>query len=149
MPALVSGTVHDRRESKRRGPWLFSLLSCALLLGAAPDEAARLRVSVPESLRVGDHVALVITLDLPAGELGPLLVTPRSQGEALEVVRGRLLLSDARDANARPLVFHVPAIARAPGQALVNVRALVYRCADGACEPLTLDTQTSVLVLPR
>jgi hypothetical protein len=128
--------------------WFCALAAC-FCLGAVPDATGALSVSVPDTLHVGDHVSLVLTLSLPEGQKGPILLTPRSQGDALEVVRGRLLHADARDPEIAPLVFDVPAIARAPGQAVVHVRALVYRCTDGTCEPLTLETRKTVLVLPR
>jgi hypothetical protein len=135
-------------ESKAACVWCSVLFAC-FCLAAAPDDRGSLSLMVPEALHVDDHVTLTLTLALPAGARGPLLVTPRSQGGALEVVRGRLLRSDARDASANPLVFELPVLARSAGQAVVSVRALVVRCADGRCEPLTLETRKSVLVLPR
>jgi hypothetical protein len=135
-------------ERKRARTWCTVLLAC-LCLAAAPAETGALSLSVPESLHVDDHVTLTLTLALPADARGPLLVTPRSQGSAIEVVRGRLLRSDARDASANPLVFELPVLARSAGQAVVSVRAQLVRCVAGRCEPVVLETRKSVLVLPR
>ena len=135
-------------ESRRARPWWGVLWAC-LCLAAAPAAEGALSLAVPDRLHVEDHVALTVTLELPGDARGPLLVTPRAQGSAIEVVRGRLLRADARDPAANPLVFDLPVLARSAGQAVVSVRALVYRCQDGMCEPVTLETRRNVLVLPR
>ncbi len=128
--------------------WCAGLFAC-LCLAASPAEPGGLSLAVPDALHVADHVALTLMLTLPRDATGPLLVTPRSQGGAIEVVRGRLLRSDAKDPGANPLVFELPVLARSAGQAMVSVRAQLVRCVNGRCEPLTLETRKSVLVLPR
>ena len=125
------------------------LVATWLCLGAAPAETGMLTVVVPETVHVDDHVALTLTLTLPSDARGPLLVTPRAQGSAIEVVRGRLMRSDAKDANGNPLVFELPVLARSAGQAVVSVRAQLVRCVAERCQPLVLETRANVLVLPR
>jgi hypothetical protein len=131
--------------------WLLgmSVVFACFCLAATPLDRGTLNVSVPEPIHVGDHASLTLTLHLPDGAKGPVLVTPRTQGSAVEVVRGRLLKSDAKDPGADPLVFELPMLARSAGQAVVSVRALVYRCDDAECDALTLEARKNVLVLPR
>jgi hypothetical protein len=126
---------------------LATVLLCWTGVGHAEDAA--LQVSVPRELHVGDHVSLLVMLTLPADAQGPLLLTPRSQGEALEVVRGRLLRADARDQKATPLAFDLPVVARVQGSAVLRVKVATFRCHDQQCEPLELEAQKTVVVLPR
>jgi hypothetical protein len=63
------------------------------------------------------------------------------------VVKGRLLRSDARDAQANPLVFELPVLARAPGSALIGVRLLAYLCEPG-CRAVEVEARANVMVLP-
>jgi hypothetical protein len=133
-----------------RSWWRLALVALALpLAGFAAADGVALSIAVPDPLRVGDHRALVLTLSLPADVATPLLVTPRGQGEALEIVRGRLLRADARDPAASPLVFDLPVVAQKPGTAVVRVRAAAYRCRDGQCQELEVEAVKTVLVLPR
>jgi hypothetical protein len=137
------------------GRIMRTTLGLALIAGAlvmAPHAAAdglALSIELPQALHVGDHRALVLTLDLPSDAAPPLLVTPRGEGEALEIVRGRLLRADARDPQASPLVFDLPIVAQKPGTAVVRVRAAGYRCREGACQELAVEAVKTVLVLPR
>ncbi|MFT3921153.1 MAG: hypothetical protein QM778_01330 [Myxococcales bacterium] len=129
------------------------LVGAVLLVGVAvPAQAtapaATLRVAEPRELQVGDRAALSVTLTLPAQAGAPLLLTQSVEGEALEVVRGRLLRSDARDPQASPLSFDVPVLARAPGTSIVRVHALIYLC-DAQCEAVEIEQRVSVRVLAR
>jgi hypothetical protein len=128
----------------------LALLVVSLLAAGFTGEAeVGLSIAVPEALRVGDHRALVLTLSLPPDVATPLLVTPRGEGEALEIVRGRLLRADARDPQGTPLVFDLPVVARQPGTAVVRVRAAAYRCREKQCRELEVEAVKTVLVLPR
>lgn len=139
-----------------------SLLAALLLALAAPGSAASqpsaapvtsagpsMRLSPPRELHVGEHARLELELLLPAGAAGPLLITPFHEGQALEVVKGRLLRSDARDPNARPLHFELPVLARTAGVARVGVRLLAYVCErEQRCRALQAETRADVVVLP-
>ncbi|MFK7985249.1 MAG: hypothetical protein AB8I08_04390 [Sandaracinaceae bacterium] len=82
---------------------------------------------LPGAVHVGDRLELTARIT-GAGEHAVLL-TPRSEGTAVEVVRGRLMRSDARDPSADVLEMGVPIVARAVGAAVVRVEVAGYRCA--------------------
>lgn len=130
---------------------LLSTLCFALALPVlvSADDAAQLTISPPAVLRVGDHVPLVLTLALPEDALGFVMLTPSSQGNALDVVRGRLLRADARNPEAKPLVFDLPVVAREAGTAIVHVRAAFYRCREQKCVQAEVQASESVRVLSR
>jgi hypothetical protein len=138
------------------------LLTVALLAGSsalAADIAPALQVTEAKELRVGERAFLEVTLELPADAASPLLVTQTVEGEAVEVVRGRLMRKDARDPEATPLRFDIPLLARAPGTSIVRVHALIYPCSargrndsltrPDACAALELEKRVSVVVLAR
>jgi hypothetical protein len=75
-------------------------------------------------------------------------LTPYREGRSLEVVKGRLLRSDARDPTAKPLRFALPVLASAPGTALIGVRLLAYVCAP-RCRAVEAETRANVVVLAR
>jgi hypothetical protein len=132
-------------RSVRRSTWLASWLLCST---AMADGAPALRIADPRELRVGERASLEVALELPVDVATPLLLTQKVEGEAVEVVRGRLMRKDARDPEAVPLVFDVPLLARAPGTSIVRVHALVYRCRE-TCQALELEKRVSVVVLAR
>jgi len=125
-------------------------LACGLVLSSQAVAAGTpiLRVAEPRELRVGERTALEVTLELTPDVASPLLVTQTVEGEAVEVVRGRLMRKDARDPEAAALRFDVPVLAHAPGTSIVRVHALVYRCRE-VCQALELETRVSVVVLAR
>jgi hypothetical protein len=129
-------------------------LGLALLAGRAWSAHARdlvlpkLTLDVPRELRVGEHAHVVLVVELPPEAAEPLLVTPYREGEALEVVKGRLLRSDARDPSAKPLRFELPVLAAAPGTALIGVKLLAYLCAP-RCRAVEAEARANVLVLAR
>ena len=125
-------------------------LACGLVLSSQAAAAGTpvLRVAEPRELRVGERTALEVTLELTPDVASPLLLTQTVEGEAVEVVRGRLMRKDARDPEAGSLRFDVPVLAHAPGTSIVRVHALVYRCRE-VCQALELETRVSVVVLAR
>jgi hypothetical protein len=118
------------------------------LTALADDEGVELQLAEHVELRVGDRAALAVTLQLPAHAGAPLLLTQTVEGEALEVVRGRLMRKDARDPKASPLKFDIPVFAKAQGNSIVRVHALVYVC-HAECEAHELEKRVSVVVLAR
>ena len=125
---------------------LAVVLSWALL--GATAASLQVVVTVPNDVRVGDRAVLVVDVALPKGALGPLLVTPRALGGAVEVVRGRLMRSDALKGEhpEDSLRFHVPIVARSPGTALIRVHVAAYVCED-RCRAVEVEVQRSVLVV--
>lgn len=122
-------------------------LALALVLGAAAPAAGQLTVELrpPGALRAGDRVE-IIALVRGAGS-HPLLLTPSSEGTALEVVRGRLMRAEARDPEADELELRIPIVARAAGAAVLRVRASGYAC-NGRCRAVSAEASLIVHVAP-
>jgi hypothetical protein len=115
----------------------ISTLALALFVtSTASADGIRLRLEIPDGPLVEgarEELRAIVTFESP--NTRPLLVTPESEGPAIEVVRGRLLRSDADDPAAEPLVFRIPIVARAVGTATVRVRVRGYvctRCPEGS-----------------
>ncbi len=89
-----------------------------------------LRIEPPDArvLRVGmtGTVEVIVSGDFDPAQ--PLLLTPAAEGDAVRVVRGRLLRTDARPEPGGGLRFAVPILARSPGTAVLRVDLLTYRC---------------------
>lgn len=113
---------------------LLALLGIASTLPARaqdPPGAARgvsLTLSAPERLVAGTTAAVVAEVRVPPGD-APLLLTPTTEGTAVEVVRGRLLRADAERTEAGTLRFRIPIMAKAAGTSVLRVRVLTYACA--------------------
>jgi hypothetical protein len=148
----------ERSGGGRRAALGRVLLCASLLLAAALVFAAgagarsaalpRLVLEVPRELHVGEHAHIELTVELPPEAAEPLLLTPYREGKSLEVVKGRLLRSDALDPAAKPLRFALPVLATAPGTALIGVRLLAYLCAP-RCRAVEAETRANVVVLAR
>ncbi len=109
------------------------LLTCcaivALAVGVraeAPDLS--LRVEVADPLRVGTTAHADVFVRAPDVNQ-PLLLTPSIEGNAVRVVRGRLLRADAQRAQDGELRFEVPLVVAGAGSALLRIDVLTYRCA--------------------
>lgn len=94
---------------------------------AAPD-AALLAIDTAPRLRPGDAASVIVRVRVPAGADQPLLLTPSVQGQALEVVRGRLLREDASGNADGVLHFEIPLLAKLAGTALLRVELWTYQC---------------------
>ena len=93
-----------------------------------------------------DTASLELRVDVPPDV--PLMISATEQGTAVEVVRGRLLRSDAIDPAARPLVFRLPLRARSTGTSVLLVRLDTYACAEG-CHPLRREERLTLEVRRR
>lgn len=93
-----------------------------------PPDDLSVQLDAPPSLQAGDRAEVVARVS-GAGP-HPLLLTPRSEGTAIEVVRGRLMRADARDSRAGILQFRIPIVARSAGTAVLRVVVAGYACAD-------------------
>lgn len=87
----------------------------------------------PERLVAGTTASVNCLVSLLPEGASPLLVTPRAEGDAVEVVRGRLVRSDADDPRAVPLRFRIPIVARSAGVAVLRVRVDGFACERGRC----------------
>jgi hypothetical protein len=88
----------------------------------------RAQNTLPRSAHLG--IAVIVTTDTAAHT--PLLLTPHVEGEAVELVRGRLLRSDAKVMDATHLRFEVPVVARSEGTAILRVEVASFECSP-AC----------------
>lgn len=122
-------------------------LLLGLVVGAggarAQESPITIELVAPETLRAGDRAEIVARIR-GAGP-HPLLVTPRSEGTALEVVRGRLLRSDAVDPTAEVLELRIPVVAHLAGTAVVRVSVAGYAC-EARCRPVRAETSLVVRV---
>jgi hypothetical protein len=96
--------------------------------GAAPQPEVQVRIAPLATMAPGAHAQVVVTVEFAAPNAEPLLLTPSSQGVAVEVVRGRLSRSDAKSPSTTQLHFDVPVIARAEGTAIVHLELHAYVC---------------------
>lgn len=126
-------------------------LVAALLMAALGDAqvaAGDLQMTLqPEQhLPRNAHTSIAVSVELPSGRDNlPLLLTPRIEGAAVELVRGRLLRSDAKQIDASHLRFEIPVVARSEGTAILRVHLTTYLCTD-ACRQVEV-TATAVLAV--
>jgi hypothetical protein len=128
----------------------LALLAClphggALAEPSAATDAMRvtLRIEASDPLPVGTTAHVEVFVRVPDGDAQPLLLTPASEGEAVRVVRGRLMRGDAQPAPDGELRFDVPVVVRSAGTAMLRVDVLTYHC-EASCQPLRA-TATRVL----
>jgi hypothetical protein len=114
---------------------LTTCLFGAFVFAARADSAAlTLRIEAPDPLRAGTTAHAEVFLRTP-DETQPLLLTPATEGEAVRVVRGRLLRADAQRSADGELRFELPLVVSSAGSTVLRVDVLTYRCAT-KCEAL-------------
>jgi len=119
----------------------------AFVLGLASlvhAHAFRVTLDAPNTLRTGDRTAVELRVWAEADR--PVMVTPRAEGDAVEVVRGRLLRPDAVNPSASPLLFRIPIAAHEPGPARIWVEVQSFRCEGDECRPIEAEAQVEVHV---
>jgi hypothetical protein len=124
-----------------RGPCMGPLLALALCGPHAwADGPARpsgngpsLRIEASKALVVGTAAAIDVLVRTEEGQEQPLLLTPTAEGEAVRVVRGRLLRADATRTSEGELRFAVPIVARRAGTSVLRVELLTYHCNKAGC----------------
>jgi hypothetical protein len=121
------------------------LLTLVLLLTAADvrgqSEPVRIELAAEQSLRAGSHAAIEVVVQLPPGSDAPLLLTPSVEGDAVEVVRGRLSRPDAKPLPPDGLRFEVPVRARSEGTAILRIELMTYVCAQTCQRVVTRASQ--------
>ena len=131
----------------RRLGWLAVALVLPLApAGAQPAPSIGVTLAPPERLAVGDRAEVIATVQIAPRNEGPILVTPVSEGAAVEVVRGRLSRPDAEDPAATPLRFRIPIVAHSPGTAVLRVHALGYACRARTRRCRALESSTSIVL---
>jgi hypothetical protein len=113
--------------------------------GPRADSLVVMRIAAPEGLAPGMRATVDVFVRPPGGPEQPLLLTPTSEGEAVHVVRGRLLRLDARRTAQGELHFQVPIEARSAGTAVLRFALLAYRC-EQRCTALRLSETVTVEV---
>jgi hypothetical protein len=103
---------------------------------AHADEPVRVEIRAPADLRPGMHANITVRVTLPQGKGTPLLLTPKAEGSAVEVVRGRLFRADAKTLPDGTLTFELPVLARSEGTAILRVEVMTYVC-NARCERVT------------
>jgi hypothetical protein len=109
---------------------------------------ATLAIADPPPLRAGAAATIEVVVRAPDTAERPLLLTPSVEGEALHVVRGRLLRADARRDPDGALRFAIPVLGRSAGTAVLRVSLLAYRCApQKGCEALRVSSSRTLQVV--
>jgi hypothetical protein len=111
----------------------------ALAMGAgkarAADPTLTLAIAEQPRLTVGDVAAIEATLRFVRGGEQPIMLTLSIEGEAVDVVRGRLLRDDATRGPEGELRFRIPLVTRRPGSAVLRLEVATYAC-DPGCRPV-------------
>ena len=129
-------TKKNSRRSQRRHFGVLSVLCLsATALSAEAQSAAptalQIRLQPQPQLVRNAHAPIAVLVQLPnASKDLPLLLTPRIEGDAVELVRGRLMRSDAKQSDATHLRFEIPVVARSEGTAILRVSVSTYLCAE-------------------
>jgi hypothetical protein len=128
--------VEPLRRSER---WMrcslaaWALALCALASGSRAQSSGdlQIRLQPPARLTLNAHAPIIALVQLPSGSADlPLMLTPRIEGAAVELVRGRLLRSDAKQTDPTHLRFEIPVVARSAGTAILRVSVATYLCTD-------------------
>lgn len=128
---------------------------CAVLLVALACQPAAARSDGPvlsvrignlDVLQAGQPAAIDVWVQIPAGSPLPLLLTPSTEGDAVSVVRGRMLGSDAQ-ASPEGLLFRVPLMVRTEGTAILRVLVESYAC-DKVCRPVRASATRTLRARP-
>ena len=100
----------------------------------------QLTLEPQQHLVLNAHTPIIVTVQLAAASKDlPLLLTPRIEGAAVELVRGRLMRSDAKQVDATHLRFEIPVVARSEGTAILRVNVSTYFC-DERCRRIEATT---------
>ena len=145
MTRLVRDPSGWKGPSTLRIPALV-LAAWLCLVSPAAAQTLSVELTAPEGIAVGDRAELIARVQNSGGL--PILITPHSEGTAIEVVRGRLMRADAREPSAQVLEFHIPVVARQAGTAVIRVRAAGYAC-PGRCRSVQAETSMVVRVAGR
>jgi hypothetical protein len=110
---------------------------------AGGDDALAIQIADPGLLAVGQPASVEVSVSAAHGDELPLLLTPTKEGQAIAVVRGRLLRSDARSTQDGVMRFTIPVMPRGAGAAILRIQVVTYRCLR-TCSPVR-GTATRVL----
>lgn len=128
------------RSKVRTAVWA---LLASSVLGATAFAQMRLEFEPPARLVPGDRASVVLRIHAPGPH--PILVTPRTEGAAVELARGRLQREDATEAEDGSLEFRIPVIAHEPGPATLHVQIATYECRT-LCRAVEAHVETALRV---
>lgn len=105
---------------------------------STPTSAPHIAVHAPARLTQGDRAEILVeVVGVSVGAELPLVLTPTSEGTALEVVRGRLFRAEGERLENETLRFRVPVIAKEAGTAVFRAQVRTFACTQ-RCAPVTL-----------
>ncbi|UJR82305.1 hypothetical protein [Sandaracinus amylolyticus] len=125
----------------------LAITLAALVARAQSDAAIEVALDPPARLAVGARAEVIVRVRASERAGRPMLITPSSEGSAIEVVRGRLTRGDAEEAGGE-LRFRVPIVARTAGTAVMRVRVDGFACEAGHCRALVVEASAPIEVLP-
>lgn len=130
-------------------PWIA--IAIAIPIARAQEERPPLTISIepPARVALGDRGEIVVVVIAGPSAARPLLVTPVSEGPAIEIVQGRVTRADAQDPEDDVLRFEIPFVARTAGTSVVRVRVDGFTCDEARCHALELEQARAIEVLPR
>lgn len=132
------------------GRCALGLVALVLPLGALAQPSSspiELTLEAPASLTVGDRTE--VRAFVAGAAEHPLLLTPRVEGTAVAVVRGRLLRADARDPEADRLELRIPIVAERTGTSVLRVEVQGYACDGEDCRAVRTEGSLVLTVGPR
>lgn len=132
------------------------LLVAALGVAMAPARAQEgerptftISIEPPSRVTLGDRGPIVVHVITGPSAARPVLVTPTSEGPAIEIVQGRFTRADAQDPDDAVLRFEVPFVARTPGTSVVRVRAAGFSCDEARCTAHEAEASRAIEVMAR
>jgi hypothetical protein len=122
---------------------LATVWPCAL---SAEERAVPVVIEAEAALALGP-ARLEVVVEMGDSREQPLMLDVASEGEALQVVRGRFRRADARLGEDGRLRFSVPIVVRAQGNAIVRTELRTYRCRE-SCREVRVRVQRTLTVGP-
>ena len=145
-----------RRVGRRRSGAIGTALALAwvTVVHAQPIEAPEppaieVVLEPPARLAVGARAEVIARVRLREHAGRPMMLTPVTEGTAIEVVRGRLTRADADAPEASDdLRFRIPIVARMVGTAVLRVRIDGFTCRASRCSALQIEESLAIEVQP-
>lgn len=138
---------------RRRRAIALSVLPLALAALVRAQDAPAFEISIepPARVTLGDRAEIVVQVIDRSSAVLPFLVTPASEGPAIEIVRGRFTRADAAEGDPEDNVlrFEVPFVARSVGTSVVRVRVDGFECEGDRCRAVQVESSRAIEIRPR
>lgn len=161
MTSPVTGRGEGWQAQRvRPRPALLAALSLALIAltsatraddAATPRGQVTLTLEAPaRELRANEPFEVVATIRFGPGTRGPFLLTPTSDGPAVEILRGRFSGIDAEPAaeGAREVTLRMPMFASVAGDTVLRAHVDAFACEAGRCRAARAEASRAITVLP-